>query len=182
MKNLFYLILFSIGLSCNAQVLPLRTYTQIPQNAHLKDTNNELQSYVGTWVSTWESKTFYLYVARVEDNYNTTLKYYADILVAKYKVLDANGNIIFDNTNLSNDNAKIKGSKFKKSVGKYSLGYVDGDLCGMMGFIQVNFTDSTKSQLNWKFNEGSNLIGPDCQYYNQPFPKPLPKTIVLTKQ
>jgi hypothetical protein len=77
---------------------------------------------------------------------------------------------------------KLRVAILKNQDGKYLFGYVDGDLCGMMGFIQVNFTDSTKSQLNWKFNEGSNLIGPDCQYYNQPFPRPLPKTIVLTKQ
>ena len=58
-------------------------------------------------------------------NYNTTLKYYSYILIAKFRVIDANGNILFDNTNLDDSLPKITGGKFKKSSQKYSLGYVD---------------------------------------------------------
>ena len=45
MKNIFLLILFIITISCNAQTYPLRTFTQVPENAYLKDTSNELQYY-----------------------------------------------------------------------------------------------------------------------------------------
>ena len=106
-----------------------------------------------------------------------------DILIAKFKVTDLNGNVLFNNTSLTDQNAKIIGGKFKKLNQKYSLGYVDNDICGLNGFIEINFTDSTKTKLAWKFNEGSNLITKDCPYYDSPeFPQPLPVSIILTKQ
>ena len=43
MKNVFLFVLFSTTISCTAQTYPLRTFTEIPVNAYLKDTNNELQ-------------------------------------------------------------------------------------------------------------------------------------------
>ena len=92
---------------------------------------------------------------------------------------------MFDNTNLSNNDAKIFGSNFKGGTDKYSLGYADDDLCGKWGFIQISFTDSTKTQLKWTFSEQENWIDSDCFYYGLPQdqrPEPLPKNTVFTKQ
>ena len=184
MKNIFYLLLILVSsISCKAQTYPLRTYTQLPTGAYLKDTNNELLAYEGTWKGSWDGKIIYLSFKKMVYYYKSTYGYYADILIAKFKVTDLNGNNLFDNTNLTDQNAKIVGGKFKKLNQKYSLGYVDNDICGLNGFIEINFTDSTKTKLAWKFNEGSNLITKDCPYYNSAvFPQPLPKEIILTKQ
>ncbi len=184
MKNTFYFILIIISsLSCKAQTYPLRTYTQLSEGSYLRDTNNELPEYEGTWKAVWDGKIIYLKIKKINYNYNETLKFYADILIIKFKVTDTNGNILFDNTNLDDDLAKIKGGKFKKSNQKYSLSYVDNDICGLNGFIEIDFTDASKTKLNWKFNEGSNLITKDCPYYNAAvFPQPLPKEVILTKQ
>ena len=77
MKNLFLIIiLFTLTISCKAQTYPLRTFTQIPQNAYLKDTNNELQYYVGTWKGSWNNKTIYITLKKITNQYNTNLKYY----------------------------------------------------------------------------------------------------------
>lgn len=185
MKNIFYLLLIIISsITYKAQTYPLRTYIQLPSGAYLKDTNNELPTYEGTWKGAWDGKFIYLNIKKLNYNYNTTLKIYADILIAKFKVTDTNGNILFDNTYLDDNSAKITGGKFfKKSTQKYSMGYVDNDICGLNGFIEISFTDATKSKLAWKFNEGSNLITKDCPYYDSPeFPQPLPVSIILTKQ
>ncbi|AZB34379.1 hypothetical protein EG351_12620 [Chryseobacterium bernardetii] len=171
-----------ISFSCNAQIYPLRTFTQIPENAYLKDTNNELQAYEGIWKGTWNNKTVYITFKKVTNKYNKNLKYYKDNLIGKFKVLDSNGNSLFDNTNLSDDNPKIWGGKFRKIDDKYSLVYVDADLCNTSGNIIINFTDTSKTQLNWKLNLGSNMITTACQYYNTGIPEALPKEIVLTKQ
>ena len=60
MKNIIYLLMLTIIFSCKAQTYPLRTYgIKIPQNAYLKDTNNELPSYEGTWKGTWNNKVIF---------------------------------------------------------------------------------------------------------------------------
>ncbi|WP_288436007.1 DUF6705 family protein [uncultured Chryseobacterium sp.] len=185
MKNIFLFILFCISFSCNAQIYPLRTYSDVPVNAYIKDIDNELVPYEGTWKGTWGGKTVVIYLKRIK-NYYTHLEnkpYYNDILIGKFKVQDSNGNSLFDNTNLSDENAKIKGSRFFSIPNiRYTLIYIDSDLCNTSGNISISFTDSSKTKLNWKLTLGSNMITTDCQYYNTGIPEALPKEIVLTKQ
>lgn len=186
MKNIFFLVLFfAFATSCKSQTYPLRTYTHIPQNAYLKDTNNELPSYEGTWKGIWNNKTIYITFKKITNKYDNVLKYYNDFLIGKFKVLDGSGSILFDNTTISDDKVKLEGGKFRKIDGKYSFSYSDPDLCFKNGYITIHFTDSTKTKLAWKFSEGSNLIEPDCFYHGFPAdqrPEPLPKEIILSKQ
>jgi len=185
MKITFLLIFATISLSCNAQIYPLRTFTEVPENSYLKDTNNEFQYYEGTWKGNWNNKYIYIYINKIDYYYIDIFKTYRDILIARFKVTDLNGNILFDNTNLPNDQAKIKGGKFRKTDDKYSLIYVDGDLCNRAGVIYINFTDPTKTKLQWSYSQSENFIEPDCFYYSyapQDYPQPLPNNIILTKQ
>ncbi len=176
---LFFIIVFS----CKGQTYPLRTFTDIPENAYLKDTNNELQNYEGIWKGTWNNKTIYITLKKVTNHYNENLKYYIDLLIGKFKVINSNGQILFDNTNLSDVQAKLRGGQFRKKDDKYSFIYSDHEICDTNGYITINFTDSTKSQLQWYFSDWTDIITPDCPYYNaHPFPQPLPKDIILTKQ
>lgn len=109
MKNILLISLISLALSCNAQTYPLRNFSDIPENSYEKDTNNELPAYEGIWKGSWNNKTIYVSIKKITNKYSNTLKYYTDCLIAKFKVTDSNGLIIFDNTNLSDDQAKIKG-------------------------------------------------------------------------
>ncbi|HBV13798.1 DUF6705 family protein [Chryseobacterium carnipullorum] len=182
MKNIFLIALSIITISCKAQTYPLRTFTEIPLNAYLKDKNNELQSYEGIWKGVFNGKTVYITFKKNIYIYDDVLKYYKDNLIAKFKVLDSSSNILFDNTTVSDDKAKIWGGKFRKIDDKYSLIYVDPDLCNTSGNVIINFTDSSKTKLSWKLNLGSNMITTSCQYYDTGIPEALPKEIILTKQ
>ena len=184
MKKIFLFIVLVSLISCKAQTYPLRTYgISIPMNAYLKDTNNELPAYEGTWKGMWNNKIIYITLKKLNYHYREPLNYYIDILIGKFKVTDNSGNILFDNTNLPDTEAKIEGGRFRKKDGKYSLTYSDSEICCLNGFIQINFTDSTKTKLAWKFNEGDFIITKDCPYYSSPeFPQPLPKEIILIKQ
>ncbi len=182
MKNILLFILFSITISCTAQTYPLRTFTDIPENAYLKDTNNELPDYEGTWKGTWDNKTIFINFKKITNKYDDVLKKYRDYLIAKFKVLDTSGNILFDNTNLADDKAKIRGGKFIKDDNRYALYYNDSDLCNTSGTITINFSDSTKTKLDWKYFYRNEIITSDCPYYNTGIPQPLPKEIILTKQ
>jgi hypothetical protein len=92
---------------------------------------------------------------------------------------------LFDNSNLPDENVKIQGIKFRKSDDKYSMIYIDGDLCNRSGQIFINFTDATKTKLQWKYFQSENWINKDCFYHGwaqADVPQPLPNNIVLVKQ
>ncbi len=185
MKNILLIILFSTAVSCTAQIYPLRTYTEVPPNAYIKDLDNELLPYEGTWKGTWSGKIIYIYIKK-DKSYFTHLEnrpYYNDILRAKFKILNINGSILFDNTNLSFGNSKIVGNRFFSTPNnRYMLTYSDPDLCNTTGTIYISFTDPTKTTLEWKYNNHNEIITDDCPYYTTELPQPLPEEIVLTKQ
>ena len=182
MKRNLFLLIFSLAISCKSQIYPLRTYSQIPENAYLKDTNNELLSYAGTWKGTWNNKTIYITFSKITNQYDDVLKYYKDNLTAKFKILDTDGTVLFDNTSSDDLNAKIWGGKFRKLDDKYSLIYIDPELCNTSGNVIINFVGDDKNQLHWKFNQSSNMITSDCRFYSTGIPEVLPKEIVLARQ
>jgi hypothetical protein len=184
MKNIFLFILINISALFSAQqIFTLRpTETELPVNSYQKDTNNELPSYEGTWKGTWNDKVLIITFKKIVDKYDTNFNRYKDYLVGKFIVKNNNGTILFDNSNLSDDDAKIKGVSFRRYGDKYSLVYIDSDLCNTTASIAINFTDTSKNKLNWKLNFGSNMITTSCQYYNTGIPEALPKEIILTKQ
>lgn len=186
MKKLVILIaLHSLFMSC-AQVYPLNTYSEVPNNAYIKDIDNDLVPYEGTWKGTWNDKIIYIYFKRIKKllDHKENNPYYKDVLVGKFKVSDISENVLFDNTNLSDNDTKIEGTRFFTIPNKrYSLFYFDADICGMSGDIYVNFLNGNFTQLNWKFVDTTDIITSACPYYNtNPFPEPLPANIILTKQ
>ena len=180
-------------------IVPLRTYTEIPKDQcyYMKDINNELQDYVGTWKGIWDNKTLLITFKKITNRYNMYFKYNEDLLIAKFKVTDSGGNILFDNTSDSDNNAKIIGSGFAimgaksgpdKSIGgKYTMLYHDESLCNLRGTIYINFANTAKTQMQFEFNQKKRYIFPECYFYNYPqsqYPRPLPNRdgITLTKQ
>lgn len=185
MKKLFLFTFIIFSLYSTAQEYPL-TATEVPANAYIKDLDNQLPAFEGTWKGTWNNKTFIINFKKIKFYY-THLKdnpYYQDILIGKFQVKDSNGNILFDNLNIPDNDAKIKGVKIFAS-GKYVLTYIDPDLCLKSGGMNINFINSEKTQMQLKFYETSDLIEPDCFFHGKPAdqrPQPIPKEIILTKQ
>ncbi|MDV7697708.1 hypothetical protein N6B72_12330 [Chryseobacterium soli] len=186
MKKIFILITLHLILFSCAQVYPLSTNTDVPTNAYIQDLNNELIPYEGTWKGNWDNKTFFITFKRIKKylDHKESNPYYKDVLVGKFKVVNPSGTILYDNTNLLDNNTKIEGTRFFTIPNKrYSLFYIDPDICDISGDIFISFTDSSNSILDWKFMDTTDIITSSCQYYNSnPFPKPLPDNITLTKQ
>lgn len=184
-KILIIISIHLILLSC-AQVYPLNTNTDIPTDPYIKDLNNELIPYEGTWKGTWDNKTIFIYFKKIKKymDHRENNPYYKDILIGKFKVINSNGQVLFDNTNLSDNDAKIEGTRFfSMPYKRYSLFYLDPDICNSTGDILIKFLNNASTQLDWKFSDTMDIIDSSCQYYNaNPFPKPLPKEIILTKQ
>jgi len=183
MKKLILFTILTLSFSCNAQIYPL-TATELPENSYRKDINNDLQAFEGTWKGTWKEKTFLINFKKIVNQYDNILKIYIDRLIGKFQVKDSNGNILFDNLNLADNKAKIEGGKIFPS-GKYTLSYVDPDLCLKSGGIMINFTNPNKTELKLKFYETSQVLDSECFYHGKPIdqrPEPIPQEIILTKQ
>ncbi|MDF2933205.1 MAG: hypothetical protein K0R36_2536 [Chryseobacterium sp.] len=186
MKNILFLLFFVISCKSYTQqtIVPLRTYTDIPENAgyYIKDTNNELQAFEGTW----NGKTIFITFKKMINKYNTTMKYNEDIIIGKFKTLDSNGNVLFDNLALPDDQAKIRGGNFQNITNKYLMSYRDNDICGIGGSIYLTFANPAKTQLNFSYDQTSMVLTSDCYFHGwaqADRPEPLPKdNIVLTKQ
>lgn len=190
MKNIFLLLLLTISCRSYTQqtIVPIRTYTDIPENAgyYVKDTNDELQAFVGTWRGTWNNKTLLITFSKIINKYDTSFKYNRDYIVGKFKTLDSTGNILFDNTSLSDNDAKIEGIGFQNITDNYIMSYTDNDLCGLGGTVYITFANANKTQVNISFQQRSQVIDSRCYFHGWQAadrPKPLPKSdIILTKQ
>jgi hypothetical protein len=98
--TIILILLFVV--SCKAQTLPLNTtLSDIPANAYLKDINNELFPYVGTYKANFQGKEITLYIAKEEGKLEVRSKkqFYRDALVVKYIVKNSNGVILQDTKN-----------------------------------------------------------------------------------
>lgn len=186
-QALIIIALHSIILSC-AQIYPITTPTfDVPPNSYIKDLNNDLLPYEGTWRGTWDNKVFYFTLKRIKKlhEFRPNHPFYKDILVGKFKILTSDEVLtVYDNTNLPDNDAKIEGTRFFNNPIRYSLLYLDPDLCLRSGSIRINFINSNPTQLNWKYIDTTDMLPSDCSYLNSPngLPDPLPKEIILTKQ
>ena len=187
MKKITTLALLLVAFVLKAQIYPLNTYTDVPNNSYIKDINNELLPYVGTWKGTWDNKVIYIYFKRFKKQISLGDNiYFEDVLVGKFKVLNANETVIlFDNTYLPDNDAKIIGLRFfTVPTTSYNLLYIDPDICNMSGNIYISTVNGVNTQLNWQYSSDTGFLSAHCSYVtnNLPIPQPLPDIIVLTKQ
>ncbi|WP_143885290.1 DUF6705 family protein [Chryseobacterium binzhouense] len=169
--------------------IPLRSVTtDIPENQcyYRKDTNNELNDYIGTWKASWDSKTIFIYIKKITNKYDNVFKFNRDFLIIKFKTLDINGAVLFDNTLLSDEQAKIEGLNFRKADDRYGFVYLDPDLCDTSGEVRINFNNLAKTELQWNYFQNKyEWLDSDCFFYNYPpdqLPNPLPKAAIFVKQ
>lgn len=194
MKNIIFLLLIIISCksypqsNCQATItVPFRTYNISNKECYyFKDTNNELPDYEGTWTGVWNNKTLFITFTKMTNIYSDALEYNRDYLAGKFTTLNSNGNILFNNSYLQNNQAKIRGINFQEITNKYLMSYTDNDICGIGGSIKISFANAAKTQLNFDFDQDHQIIDTDCYFHGYPpsqYPEPLPKTnIVLTKQ
>ena len=119
MKNTIYILLFAITiLSCRAQspIVGLETLEHtISNGSYVKDLNNELDKFTGTWIFNNNDSTFIISLQKIEMNFNGD--YYEDFLVGEYTYI-LNGFTLINTIPLLNsspndyDNRNIGGRYF----------------------------------------------------------------------
>jgi len=191
MKNLFLIIITVLSFSCKAQEYPLNTDpSDIPNNAYLKDTNNELDKYVGLWKGNWNGKTLYIEFKKIK-TYSSipgdTHPYYKDRILGARKVIAADGTIEIDKiTNFSNTEPEFTGISGSLRNGNWKrLYFYPQNMCGKSAALDI--TDFTGTQMTLHLEYMPSIYKEDCIHNNYvdqhgDFPINFPKDIVLTKQ
>lgn len=139
-------------ISCNAQNLPLSTaLANIPNNAYVKDTNNELTPYVGTYKSNYGGKEITLFITK-EDNklidYGDQ-KFYRDALTVKYIVKNSSGTILQDTKNNNIPNIDFYSTKIKSTQNSVIFLY-SGTNCSV-GWGDIYLKKINTTQISWEY-------------------------------
>ncbi|MEW5675797.1 DUF6705 family protein [Flavobacterium enshiense] len=90
-NNIYYMIMvFIISLSsCKAQIVNIDNdnYSRIP-GVYYKDTNNQLDRYVGTWLYTNGMTSLKIIIQKKYNNFNPSKNFYEDILIGEYQYIE----------------------------------------------------------------------------------------------
>lgn len=156
-KILLALALIINLISCKAQqTYPLLTsLDNVPNMSHLKDTNNELQSFVGTYASTYNGNQITLYITKEEDKFFDygNQQIYMDILSVKYIVKNSTGTILQDTKNMVLPAGDLKYTIYSLWVtdngNKAELIY-NGTNCNV-GFGSINLRKINSNQISWEY-------------------------------
>ena len=186
MKTYLITIILLLCLSLAGQVFPLNTHiSNITDGAYWKDTQNQLNPFVGVWVYQQGSKKVTIKLEKLID-YNDIghPKYYKDKLKGRYKV--ENGTtVVYSDWNETMLNGDISGIMFKQ--GNYLLSYFDEPECDLPYDVKIKIDPNNSNRLIWDM-EGDGVVQPfatDCARYFAPdlgAISTLPLHMVLTRQ
>ena len=182
------LLLFT--LNCNCQTLPLTSPDEPNNGGYLKDIDNVLPFWVGTWKGTVGNKEYtFQFVTFLHHtvNFPNGDYYYKDKLMGKFKVVDLTTNtVLYDDLSVSNfEDYKIRLSYPGNNIG-YVFRFVDDNAhCNNMAKFALFKIPTNPNQIKYLNFEYTEFISPsDCIYPEQEdIPMFLPKTeLILTRQ
>jgi hypothetical protein len=119
MRKILIVLIVLTSLSCKSQIIPQNNaYVDIPEGAYIKDTQNFLDNFVGTWQYQNGNEQFTITFAKVLHNNNDS--WYEDILIGEYKYVNPNG-VTLVNTIADMTNNNFPGPLYHNIVGATSL-------------------------------------------------------------
>ncbi|WP_294278455.1 DUF6705 family protein [uncultured Chryseobacterium sp.] len=179
-----------VGCLCKAQqTYPLLTsLDNVPNMSHIKDTNNELQSFVGTYVSMYNGNHITLYITKETDKFFDygNQQIYMDVLSVKYIIKSSSGNILQDTKNIDFPTDNLKYSIYSVWVtengSKAELIY-NGTNCNV-GFGSINLKKVSSTQISWGYRPNDTTTTADkCPpNLDTTIYLPVTKDLIFTKQ
>lgn len=189
MKTLYKKIIFSFAfisiISCKAQQFPLNTdIDDVPNYSYLKDLNNELSPYIGTYKANYEGNEIYLYITKQDQKLNEILskKFYQDVLIVKFIIKNSLGQVLQDTQNGITSLNGIHSIGTKPNLGQVIL-YYKGTNCGV-GWGKIVLKKLNATQISWLYGGNHSMIddqscpgNPDVTVY-----LPDEENLIFTKQ
>jgi len=162
-SNIITVLVFTIIIFCKAQqTYPLNTdYDNVPNYSYLKDLNNELSPYIGTYKANHQGNEITLFITKEENKLTKRVdkQFYRDVLVVKYIVKNSSGAILQDTQNMiltDNTYFNIYSMGTRPTLGDVTLGY-DGTNCGI-GWGEIILKKLNATQISWDYRPNSSLI------------------------
>ncbi|TCN52540.1 hypothetical protein D0809_00380 [Flavobacterium circumlabens] len=192
MKKIFILgIILLFTMSCKAQtIVPVEKFIDykragdgVPDNTYLKDVNNLLNKYVGTWKGNYQGKNYTLYITKIT---NTIDKVTFDELRIHYLITSSNNSTLEDTRNVPDNNTYvIKGNYFSKDLAVYALNFTGkNSLCGNAGTVFIRTKNAANTIISLGFEPNKIMISeetcPGFKLAELTFPRN--NSIMLTKQ
>ena len=155
-------------MSCKAQtIVPIEkaidyrnTVDGIPDNTYLKDVNNLLSKYVGTWKGIYAGKTYTFFTTKYAYTFD---KVTYDILLMRYLITSSDGTILEDTRSLPNDGTYvIEGDYFTKDATYYVLNFTGKNAqCGNQGTVYIRMKNTENTQMSLTFEPNKIMISKD---------------------
>lgn len=150
MKKTLITLTILIAFSCKSQIIPQNNaYVEIPYNAYIKDTENFLDNFVGTWQYQNGNEQFIIILSKVL-HYDFG-SYYNDIIIGEYKYIDSNGTTLV-NTLSDMNNQNFPGPLYHNISGARSLVRLEFPKCPECNIgeyrIKSYFTDPDRKYQN----------------------------------
>jgi len=154
MKKRFSILVLIITLiSCKAQqIYPLNAdYEEVPQNSYLKDLNNELNPYIGTYKANFNGNEITLFINKQEHKLEESSQknYYIDALIIKYIVKNSSGIVLQDTQNNNLNIAALYSIDIDSTENTISFVY-SGTNCNV-GFGGIKLKKINTTQISWEY-------------------------------
>ncbi|WP_353148619.1 DUF6705 family protein [Chryseobacterium sp.] len=194
MKNILNIICLIIAVSLMGQQLPLPNTTvsletmaqcdlssgNCPNAAYVKDINNSLNKYIGTWKGTLNGKSYEFNFVKKE-KVGETRKW--DRLIGRLKITNSNGIIEFNNFNKTDIELEKEfgGFNFQKDLKAYMINFFGGKLgCIDYGYAYLRIKPETPNQMGINFHPDYDIVTQDCSGFLTTLPTN--QIIHLTRQ
>lgn len=189
MKNKIIYILFFLGIiTCKAQTISLDQLSQCengpncPDYIYLKDTNNRLNKFVGTWKGTYiDGRTYEFHFTKKENDGGWFNEKFWDRLKGRLLVKNSNGQVLFNTLNLSDQDALFSGYYFDKDLIKYQMSFTANAECNDKGYVYLSFPNPNNlNHIKLVFMQDLDIASNCPSGYKTVIPDA--KDIILTKQ
>jgi len=162
MKNIIILLIIVLGtISCKAQQeYPINTVpSNIPNGAYIKDTNNELDRFIGVYKVLYNNKETLININKVTKKPFSLsgLNYYKDALIIKYIIKDLSGNIIQSTINNTDDGKHFISNTIILSQKNEARFYYTGGDCGI-GWGRISIKIINNSEISWSYYPSSTTL------------------------
>lgn len=187
MKNILSIVCFVIFTSCIGQTISLETMAQCsnqpstcPVATYIKDVNNLLDKYVGTWKGTLNGKNYELnFVKRENFGFSENLK--RDRLIGRVKITNSSGVIEYDNFIKQDNETDFFGDNFQKDLKVYLMRFAGSKIgCIDYGYTYMWIKPETPNQMGINFHPDNDIATQNCNNFQTTLPDN--QIIHLTRQ
>ena len=188
MKRIYSIIIIALfNISCIAQTVSLETMAQCssnpetcPHTTYIKDINNLLNKYVGTWKGNLNGKNYeFNFVKKENFGFGDNLK--RDRLIGRLKITNSNGVVEFDNFMKQDNENDFYGDNFQRDLKVYLMRFAGGKLgCIDYGYTYMWIKPETPNAMGINFHPDNDTVTEDCSNFLTTLPDN--QIIYLTRQ